>query len=301
MSQVDAIARLLAYGSSPYGQVTAWICSALYQSAGLTFVIGALAKPCWTVWYHDRVPLSGKGLVECLSECRPQVTIFTPSALEMMVHEPGGMDILKATSGVAVFGAICPQELGDYLIREAVNLSTGYAMSEPPSLLTSSLRMREDPTDKDWDFISPIPGPDRYMWFKPIPTPAGGDAKDELYELVILKGLENFPAVLSNSNDPPGSFCTGDILVKHPSKENCWKIIRRKKDQINIAMPVVVIAHDYESVVRAGAAHADVEEITLLGQGTKKLGMSVFMREGAERERARDVVWQVLEEKINPR
>ena len=80
-----------------------------------------------------------------------------------MVKEPCGMDILKQISAVSTFGAVCPQELGDYLIRQGVNFSIGYAMSETSNLLTSARRMKEDPTDKVWDYMSPIPGPDKQM------------------------------------------------------------------------------------------------------------------------------------------
>lgn len=300
LSQEDWMPRLNSYIASPWGQDTIWIASAPYQSAGLTFILGALAKPCWSALYNDRVSLSGESLVKFIGECRPQTTIYTPWALEAMANAPGGMEILQKTPSVAIFGAACPQELGDRLVRRGVNLSTGHAMSETSSLLTSAGRMALHPSDKDWDYMSPIEGLGRYLWFKPLSTfSSGGRAKDDLYELVILKGLPNLAPIMSNSNDPPGSFYTGDVFVKHPTKEDCWKIVGRKDDQISMAFPPTVNAHDYETVVKAAAADKGVEEVVLFGQGRTRLGILVFVKEAVGRERAKEAVWEVLQEEVN--
>ena len=300
MSQEDWTPRLNSYVASPWGQDTIWIASGPYQSAGLTFILGALAKPCWSALYNDRVPLSGESLVRFIGECRPQTTIYTPWALEAMANAPGGMEILQQTRSVAIFGAACPQELGDRLIRRGVNLSTGHAMSETSSLLTSARRMALDPSDKDWDYMSPIEGLGKHMWFKPLSTfPSGETTKDDLYELVVLKDLPNLTPVMSNSNDPSGSFHTGDVFVKHPNKADCWKIIGRRDDQISMAFPPTVNAHDYETVVKAATTDRGVEEVVLFGQGRKRLGILVFVEEAAYRERAKEAVWEVLQEKVN--
>ena len=311
LSQSAAMPRLTSYIASPWGSSTIWIASAPYQSAGLTFALGALAKPCWSAIYNDRLPLSGERLAQFIAECRPQTTIYTPWALEAMANasSPDGMEILQTTPRVAVFGAACPRELGDRLVREGVNLSAGHAMSETSSLLTSAARMARDPEDREWDYMSPLPGLGGHLWFKPLSAVSNGsgegtakhdDNDDDLYELVVLKSLPNLAPVMSNSNDPPGSFYTGDVFVKHPTKDDCWKIVGRKDDQISMAFPPTVNAHDYETVVKAAvAADNGIEEVVLFGQGRKRLGILVFVEKSAGTERAKDAVWEVLQEKVN--
>lgn len=52
----------------------------------------------------------------------------------------------------------------------------------------------------------------------------------DVYESVYLK---SHPALLiSNSNDPPGSFHSGDLFSPHPTIDWAWKYLARADDRV---------------------------------------------------------------------
>jgi acyl-CoA synthetase (AMP-forming)/AMP-acid ligase II len=293
ISQDAALARLMSFIASPYGKSSLFISSSAYNAAGLTFLLGALGKPpgALTFFANDRIRWTGSGLTEFLDEAKPDTTILVPAALEMIIESAGGLDVLRKLKNVVGYGAVCPSHLGNHLIHEGVRFSVGYAMSETSTLMSSASRPA---IDQDWEYMSVLPPAVKYVTMRPVSV-----AEDaELYECIILAGLPNCPSSLSNSNDPPGSFHTSDLFVPHPTKEGRWKIVGRKDDQINMGIPVVINAIDYESVIKHSASNL-VDEVVLFGQGRNKLGVLVFVKEGVTLGAAREAVWKAVEEKIN--
>lgn len=292
--QATAIARLGSFQSSVYGQRTSFISSALHNSAGFSLALGALSKPVPSFYWNDRLPWSGPGLLEFLAEAKPDIVTLVPAALEMIVNVPGGLGLLQQIPSVNNFGALCPQEVGDAAVRAGVRFSTGYAMSEAGTLLNSVGRPMHD---LDWDYMSPLPVVEGYLWMKPLSGETEGE-HETLFEAVLLKGFPNCPPSLSNSDDPAGSFHTGDAFRRHRAKLDRWKIVGRMDDQINMGIPVAVNAVEYEILIKIAAANL-VGEAVLFGQGRKRLGVLVFPKDGVESEDARDAVWRTIAEKVN--
>lgn len=251
---------------------------------------------------NDRVPFTSKRLEDFLLEARPQVVWATPYALELISSTELGTTILSNSDEVRSFGAVVPQSVGDSLVMRGVNLASEYGLSEGGKLMTSALRPRED---KDWDYLMAVSQfQDQYLSFEPISLVSGGEAahKDEqLYELVLKKGS---PAVLDSVKDADGNFATGDLFLKHPTKDGRWKIVGRKDDQLKIYMgdrQVIINAFEYENRIKAGNEDI-VEEVIVFGQGKAQLGVLIFVANavnGAMKD-VRERVWTTINQNINP-
>ena len=317
---MDRIRSGIAYGNTR----SIFNTSATYNSAGLTFMIVAMTQENTTkFFYNDRIPMTGERLVLFLEESRPELALVYPTTLELILGldnetEPNdtgrakagerlrrrGLSILKSCShGVGNFGAVCPQRVGDELVREGVRFFTGYACSEASRIMSSASRPEHD---VDWDYMS-INLPVRSsVHMKPLSFDTGPKCDDlkisssmgtpqkqeeqqepELYECIILPSNPNLDNSITNTSDPePGSFATGDVFRPHPTKPNRWKIIGRKEDHIFMDIPVVVNALEYENIIKAELAQndksnndkvrAEVEEVVVFGQGRPKLGVLVF-------------------------
>ena len=205
----------------------------------------------------------------------------------------------ECVGSVNVFGAVCPKYLGDNVVRAGVRLSVSYAMSEGGTLLNSIGRKEEDL--QSWDWMSVAPGVDRdKLWFRPLEEQG---QREVLYELVILKGLSTCPPELSNSDEPPGSFYTGDVFLRHPDGGDRWKIVGRKDDRFSLGTGATVNAMEYEEVIKAGCNGKGIDEVVLFGQGRKKLGLLAFVMEkghgGFNADDVQNVVWEVVQERIN--
>ena len=147
---------------------------------------------------------------------------------------------------------------------------------------------RDHTTDKAWDYLGPYPITKDYIWMKPLT-----DSSD-LYECVILPGLANCP--MSNSDDPPGSFHTGDVFVPHPTLPNRWKLIGRRDDVINMSFSESFVALPFEDHVRS---HPLIDEAAVFGNGRPKLGLLAFGSEAARDLPPEEVVvriWPTVEE-----
>jgi hypothetical protein len=215
--------------------------------------------------------------------------------------KPEGISVLKRSEMVANFGVVCPQALGDKMVREGVHFSSVYGMSEVGILLASSER-----TDDEWDWMLPVSWCEGHLDFRSIgesdsATHTKGD--QVLYHLVILPSHKNIPSRFLNCNDPPGSFATGDLFLKHPQKPNRWKLVRRQDDQLKIYQrdrQSIVNALIYEDKIKRG--NEDVlEEVVLFGQGRNKLGVLIFAQnaKGRARELVIARVWARIVHEIN--
>jgi len=144
--------------------------------------------------------------------------------------------------------------------------------------MTSAFRSAE--TDKGWDYLAPYPFTKAHIWMKPL----GAD----LYECVILSGLASCP--MSNSNDPPGSFHTSDVFIKHPTLPDRWKLIGRQDDIINMSFSESFVALPSEDHMKQ---HPLVDEALVFGNGQPKLGLLVFCSKKAAKLSSEELIAQI--------
>ena len=68
------------------------------------------------------LPLTASNLVSALKVIRPEICHCVPYALKLIAEESEGVELLKRCKHVTSAGATTPDELGDKLVKEGINL-----------------------------------------------------------------------------------------------------------------------------------------------------------------------------------
>lgn len=98
--------------------------------------------------------------------------------------------------------------------------------------------------------------------------------EDDIYECIYLKGL---PAlVVSNSDDPPGSFHSKDLFHKHPTIPSAWKHVGRLDDRLTLINGEKVLPLPMEGRIRQDPL---IREAVIFGAGKSIPGLLAFRNE----------------------
>lgn len=278
-----------------------WVSSAPYNVLGLRMAAVCLTKHDGGVTYfdNDHTPFTSDGLVEFLSDAKPVNLWVTPYALELLATSEAGTTILQRAENITMFGSVLQKTIGDKLADLDIHIGSAYGMSEAGPLMTSSLRPRGD---KDWDYL--MPSSDNHaksLEFRPVDmTLQTAESDEQLYEAVVLP---NWPPVLEDVKAADGCYYTGDLFQKHPTKDNRWRVVGRKDDQIKCYQSdrqCLINGFEYENKIKAG--NEDVlEEAVMFGQGKDKIGVLIFAENavGPARQWVLERVWKTIKNEIN--
>lgn len=165
------------------------------------------------------------------------------------------------------------------MIRSLIKASTGRTET---GALMSSARPKDD---KLWDYMSILPSVKAHIWMKPV----SGDT----YELVCLDGLK--AKIMTNSDDPPGSFYTKDVFTPHSAVRDRWKYIGRLDDRITLNNGEKIIPIPFEDTIRQ---HCLVSEAVMVGIGKELPGLFVFRSDAAKglsNEQFVDAIWDTIQ------
>jgi acyl-CoA synthetase (AMP-forming)/AMP-acid ligase II len=98
--------------------------------------------------YNADLPLTAEHLVAALKEVQPEICHTVPYVLKLMAERQEGIEVLKRCKYVTSAGARTPDELGDRVVEQGVNLgvifglfvknhNTSYKVENPLTLLSS--------------------------------------------------------------------------------------------------------------------------------------------------------------------
>ncbi|CAK7215727.1 putative NRPS-like protein biosynthetic cluster [Sporothrix bragantina] len=211
--------------------------------------------------FNPLLPLTAANLVTALRAVKPEICHCVPYALSLIAEEPAGVEVLKQCRIVTSAGAKTPDELGDRLIAAGVNLGVIYGMTEVGHVGDSLARTPEQ--SDTWAYVRPYPNLNDHMMFKHV--------EGSTYEAVFLK---SHPALLmSNSDDPPGSYYAKDLFTPHPTISNAWKYISRQDDRLTLITGEKILPLGMEGAVRE---HPLVRDALMFGNDRAIPGMLVF-------------------------
>lgn len=116
-----------------------------------------------------------------------------------------------------------------------------------------------------------------------------------IYECVALDGLPSKGP--SNSDDPPNSFRTRDLFIRHPdlNKPNYWKYVSRLDDRITLLNGEKVLPIPVEGRIRQSEL---VKEAAMMGVGRAAPGLLVFRSDNAAKltnEEYMARIWPLIE------
>ena len=230
---------------------------------------------------NPNLPLTAGYVIEVLEHLRPDVLHVVPYTLELLAGSERGVDAIKKCKRVVFSGSGCPDDLGNDLVNKGIRLESLWGATEMGMLGSSFNRPVED---KTWDYIRIPPPVAKFIWMKPL--------GDGTCECVYLHGL---PAlVVSNSNDPPKSFHSKDVFVKHPNMD-AWKYIDRLDDRLTLTNGEKVLPVPMEGRIRQDPM---IKECCIFGAGRPAPGILIFRNEGSKEmpdEDFIDAVWPTVQ------
>lgn len=193
---------------------------------------------------NHSLPVTYQNLVDALKVAQPQQISAVPYVIQLLAEKPEGIHILAKAKLVLYGGSSCPDDLGDRLVAQGVNLVANYGATETGQIMTSF----RPPGDTEWQYL---------RLHRPV---ADFTMMDEIapgiFECVALDGLPSKGPSNSkppySSNNPENSFRTADLFTRHPDpqKSNYWKYLSRLDDRITLVNGEKVLPIPIEGRVR---------------------------------------------------
>ncbi|PNH39895.1 hypothetical protein VD0004_g7021 [Verticillium dahliae] len=215
----------------------AFVTLPLFHNHGLSTMFRGMVTGKRTAIYNANLPLTNGHLVEAMRTADFESFHCVPYALKVLAESTTGVDELRKAKLVLFGGSSCPDDLGDMLAQEGVNIVSHYGATEMGQLMTSQ---RDHVQDKAWNFVRPLVKTKPFLKFDQI--------SEGIYELIVLDGLPS--KVMSNNDDPPKSFRTRDTFVPHPTLPDAWKYLGRLDDRVTLMNGEKVLPVPYEHRVR---------------------------------------------------
>lgn len=218
------------------------------------------------------VPITAENVLRCLQSARqaslkqhtPAVKYFAsvPYVLQILAAETKGMDILREMDIVGVGGAALPQDAGDELVKEGLNLISRFGSSECGFLLSSH---RDYAKDTEWQYLRSGYGSNALSF---------EERDDGLAELVILPQWPH----MAKRNREDGSFVTADLFAPHPKIPEAWKYHSRADSQLTLITGKKFDPAPLESAIATSLLLSDV---LVFGNGQRYPGALLFPSESA--------------------
>ncbi|KAJ5639473.1 uncharacterized protein N7484_007335 [Penicillium longicatenatum] len=193
---------------------------------------------------NHSLAITYQNLVDALKVARPQQISAVPYVIKLLAEKQEGVEALASPQLVLYGGSSCPDDLGDRLVAQGVNLVANYGATETGQIMTS---FRPD-GDTEWQYM---------RLHRPV---ADYTLMDEIspgvFECVALDGLpskgpSNSKPPFSDKN-PENSFRTADLFTRHPdpNKSNYYKYLSRLDDRITLVNGEKVLPIPIEGRVR---------------------------------------------------
>lgn len=230
---------------------------------------------------NPNLPVTADYVTKVVRHVRPDVLHVVPYTMELLAQTESGIDAMKHCERVVFSGSGAPDDLGNELVAKGVNVETLWGATEIGSLGSSFNR---GPGDNAWDYIRMPPPVAKFIWMKPL--------GDDTYECVYLHGLEAL--VVSNSDEPPKSFHSKDLFVKHP-KLDAWKHIGRLDDRLTLINGEKVLPIPMEGLIRQDPL---IRQCCIFGTGKSIPGIFIFRNDDSRDmsdEKFIDCIWPTVQ------
>ncbi|KAF8579177.1 acetyl-CoA synthetase-like protein [Ramaria rubella] len=144
-----------------------------------------------------------------------------PSFLEHWVESADNILHLLRLKAVIVSGAALSNAVGKLLAERQIPVVQVYGSTE---IGTGSVFMPKLPRFEDWDYMR-LP---YHLDYALVPQPDDED----IHELIFLENENRKPCVFNTTLHGKPAYATNDLLLRHPTDPQLWKIYGRKDEQI---------------------------------------------------------------------
>lgn len=215
------------------------------------------------------VPITPSNIVHCLEAAQenrntPPIKYFSsvPYVLQMMAADKVGLHKLQQMAIVGVGGAALPNEIGDKLVQQNVNLISRFGSAECGFLMSSH---RDYAEDKEWQYLRP--GDE-------VNALSFEQRDDGLSELIMLPSWPH----MAKKNRENGSYATADLFEPHPSIKKAWRYHSRADSQLTLITGKKFDPAPLEAEIATSKLLADV---LIFGDGRPYPGALLFRSEEA--------------------
>lgn len=264
--------------------------SPLFHSHALMEVGRAFYTRATMYLGNHSLPVTYQNLYDALQVAKPDQISAVPYVIKLLAEKPAGVQELAKPKLVLYGGSSCPDDLGDRLVAQGVNLVANYGATETGQIMTSF----RPPGDTEWQYM---------RLHRPV---ADHTLMDEIspgvFECVALdslpsKGPSNSKPPYSAKN-PENSFRTADLFTRHPDpkKSNYYKYLSRLDDRITLVNGEKVLPIPIEGRVREEEL---VRECVVFGFQRTVPGALIFRAEGKaphlDNDQFLEVIWPAVE------
>ncbi|RSL55384.1 hypothetical protein CEP54_009414 [Fusarium duplospermum] len=251
----------------------------LFHNHGICNMFRAIHSRKAIHLYNADLPLTQDHLVNIMREHNFEIFYGVPYALKLLCETEEGIKLLQSFKIVMYGGSACPDDLGNLLVDNGVNLVGHYGATEVGQLMTS---FRPD-GDKAWNYVRESDKLSPFLKW----VPRG----PKLYECCVTDG---WPAKVQ-SNQPDNSYATKDLFELHPTIPRAWKYVARMDDTI-----VLVNGEKFNPVAMEGSVRSNknVKEAVVFGAGRPYLGVLIVPSEiwaGKPESEILEAVWPLVE------
>ncbi|KAF7715772.1 NRPS-like protein biosynthetic cluster [Penicillium ucsense] len=239
--------------------------SPLFHSFALMELGRALYTRATAFFGNHALPTTFQNLHDALEVVQPEQFSAVPYVIKLLAERPEGVGALAKPKIVLFGGSSCPDDLGDRLVAQGVNLVANYGATETGQIMTSF-------------------------------RPAG------IFECVALAGLPSKGPSNSkppySENNPANSFRTADLFTRHPDpkKKNFYKYLSRLDDRITLVNGEKVLPLPIEGRIREEPL---VRECVVFGYQRTVPGALVFRSAEHGRNLSNDefleAIWPAVE------
>jgi acyl-CoA synthetase (AMP-forming)/AMP-acid ligase II/UDP-glucose 4-epimerase len=236
----------------------------LFHSFGFyeTFRSIYSGKPMY--YFNYAFPLTKQNITATLEAVKPDLLFCVPYVLKLLGESKEGIEALARINLVMYGGSACPDDLGDMLVKNGVNLVANYGATETGRLSTSV----RPAGDHAWNYLRLLPQVKEYVLMDEI---APG-----IFECVALDGLKSKNTI--NSDNPPRSFRTRDLFVRHPKNPDFWRFVSRLDDRLTLTNGEKVLPIPIEGRIRQEGL---VKEAVVFGDGKTLPGILIVKADSA--------------------
>ncbi|KAG8930870.1 hypothetical protein FRC02_003563 [Tulasnella sp. 418] len=211
-----------------------------------------------------------------------------PMFAEAWSKDTGAIEVLKKLRGVIYSGGPMNQEIGDFLTAQGVSLRPAYGSTETGFM---NVVLTREPMGADWE----------YFEFSDHVKPGLLDDGSGQFELLLIPCSSHTPGVINTTYENGPAYTTNDLLVRHPTKPNLWRVYGRADDQIMLSTGEKTNPGPIESIL---GRDPHIQNALLFGRGRFQNGALIepkkpFQFDPADEEKLaafRDAIWKTVEE-----
>ncbi|KAJ2919461.1 hypothetical protein MD484_g949, partial [Candolleomyces efflorescens] len=292
--------NLLQWGLQPwYGEVD--LCGRTLSNHALPFFHAmGIVSLCWAmttgVILSNFAPKSPPHIptpeimYESIVRTGSRLVFCVPTFLEEWALDEAKVEFMKTLDAIMFGGAPIHKQTGDALYEKGVKLYPFYGATE---LGGSSQFLLENPPEVGWEYFKLSPHTTPHLIEEDV------TAESEVYRLLFKASSTHSPAVLNAQVDENQVYDTNDLLVRHPTVKDLWKIYGRADDQIMHSTGEKTNPGPIEAIIRR---HPKVNCAIVFGRGRFQAGVLVepaSLGEGGEihgKEAFIDEIWSQIEE-----